>query len=161
WLWFGRGGISWSLLIHSRDPKSTAGRFINLDQRSAQPHFARSDRKRCEKICNKPVHDRFDGAPENGIYRTAHSRVAQESCAAGKDLFISCLNVGVSPNNSRNLPVEKSAQRDFLARGFPVCVHDDVCRLVAHLRYCFFDSTKRVFQNRLHKRTSLHIDNAD
>ena len=109
----------------------------------------------------KPVHDRIDRAPEDGVYRAAHACVAQKSRAAGEDLLVRRLNMRVRTDHSRHFPVEKSAQRNFLASGFAVRIDEDVCCLAAHLRHCRFHSSERVFQNRLHERARLHIDHAD
>src|SRR5467141_2182417 len=95
WLGLRCSRFTRSRLIQPHDAQCATGRFVDLDQCPTQSHFAGSDRKRCRKIGNKPVHDRFDGAPENRIHRAAHSRVAQKRGAAGEDLFVRCLNVGV------------------------------------------------------------------
>ena len=52
----------------------------------------------------------------------------------GKDLFVRCLHMRVSANYSRNFSIEKSAERDFLARGLAMCIHNDVGGFFAHLR---------------------------
>src|SRR5258708_38376898 len=99
-----------------------------------QTPLTAGDRKRRRQVRDEPVHDWINGASQDRIYRTAHARVAQESCSAGKNLLVGGLNVGVGSNNSRNFSVEKPAQRAFFACGLSVYVHDDVPSLVAHLR---------------------------
>jgi hypothetical protein len=126
-----------------------------------QAHLTACHRKRCRQVRDEPVHDWINGAPQDGIYRTAHARVAQESCAAGKNLFVRSLNVGVSSNDGRNFSVEKPAQCDFFTGSLSVYVHDDVRRLVAHLCHRCIDRVKRIFQNRLHKCARLHVDDTD
>src|SRR6266480_7533395 len=97
-----------------------------------QAHLTAGDRKRRRQVRDEPVHDWINGASQDRIYRTAHARVAQKSCASGKDLLVGGLNVGVSSNDGRNFSVEKPAQRNFLTRSFSMYVHDDVGSLFAH-----------------------------
>src|SRR5437879_13023997 len=114
-----------------------------------QAHLTAGDRKRRRQVRDEPLHDWINGASQNRIYRTAHTHVAQKSCAAGKDLLVGGLNVGVSSNDGRNFSVEEPAQRDFLAGSLSVYVHDDVCRLVVHLRQLCLYWPKRIYQYRL------------
>ena len=64
-------------------------------------------------------------------------------------------------DHSGDFPVEKTAQRDFLACGFAMSVNDDIPRFTAHFHHRFFDGTKWVIQDRLHERARLDIDDAD
>src|SRR5919197_813493 len=85
-----------------------------------QAYFAASDRKRRRQVRDESVHDWINCASQDGIYRSAHARIAQESGATRKNLFVGGLNVGVSSNHGRNFSVKEPAQRDFLASGLPV-----------------------------------------
>src|SRR4030095_1157625 len=98
-----------------------------------QTHFAAGDRKQCRQVRDEPVHDRINGAPQNGIYRTAHSGVAEERRATRKNLLVGGLNMGVSSDDGRNFSIEEPAQSDFLTGRLSVYVHDDIRSLVAHL----------------------------
>ena len=76
-------------------------------------------------------------------------------------MLVRCLNMSVSADDSGDFSVEKTAHGDFLTGGFAMHINDDVHSPFAHLRHRCFDSAERVFQNWLHERACLHIDDAD
>ena len=139
WLGLGGSGFAEARLIHARDTHGAPGGLINFDECSVQPHVASGNGERCGQIRDEPVHNGIDSAPEDGIDRSAHAGIADESCAPGEDLFVGRLNMSVSADDSGNFPVEKSAHGDFLTRGFAVDIDKDVRGLFAHLRYCSLD----------------------
>ena len=77
-----------------------------------------------------------DSASQDRIHRSAHSSVAQESRAAREDLLIGSLNVSMGADDSGHFAIEKSAQRNFFARGFAMSIDDDVQGFAAHFRDC-------------------------
>src|SRR5262245_30242546 len=73
--------------------------------------------------CNLPAKDAFVRAGETSI--------AQESCAAGKYLFIRSLDVSVRADHGADLSVEHPGKSDFLRRRFSVEINEDEFRLLA------------------------------
>ena len=69
--------------------------------------------------------------------------------------------MSVRADDSGDLSVEKTPHGNPLARRFAVHVHDDIRRLFAHFYNCCFSGSKRIFENRLHKRACLHVQHAD
>src|SRR5207249_8049663 len=133
-LWFRlrRSSCTGPRLVDTCDTHGATRALVDFDQRSTQAHFAASDRKRCRQIRDEPIHDGINGAPQDGVYRTAHARVAEESRATRKNLLVGGLNVGMSSNDRGNFSIEEPAKRDFFTRSLSVYVHDDVRSLVAH-----------------------------
>ena len=158
WFRLRRSSYTGPRLIDTCDTHGATGALVDFDQRSTQAHFAAGDRKRRRQIRDESIHDWINGAPQNGVYRAAHARVAEESRTTRKNLLVGGLNVRMSSNDRRNFSIEESAQRDFFTRSLSMYVHDDVRSLVAHLRHRCIDRAKRVFQNRLHKCARLDVD---
>src|SRR5438034_935168 len=154
--------LSHSWFLEASAP-STASLFasFSLAFLACPSHIAAGYRKRRRQIRDEPIHDRINGAPQDGVYRTAHARVAEKSRTTRKNLLVGGLNVRMGSNDRRNFSIEEPAHRDFFTRGLSVYVHDDVRSLVAHLRHRSIDRAKWVFQNRLHKCARLYVDHAD
>src|SRR4051794_2428289 len=96
--------------------KGAARRFVNFDNRSAQPNFATRDREGRREIRMKPLHDWINRATQNGVNRATHAGVTDEGGAAGKDLFVGSLDMRMGAQNSGNPAVQEAAHRDFFAR---------------------------------------------
>ena len=150
-----------AFFVHAHNAQARAGLFIDIDERAAQAHLAIGDRKDRGHIGNKAPHDRIDGAAENRIGRAAHARVAEESRAAGKDLFVRGLHMRVRADDGGNFPIEKTAERNFLARRLAMRIDQNDVRFRAHLRDRGFHCWKWIFENRLHECARLHVDHAD
>src|SRR5207247_647941 len=104
------------------------------------------------------IKNRLNRASPNRIDRTAHSRVAHESRAAGKNLFIRRLDVGMSANDGRNFSIEKSTHGDLLARRLTMDIDNYVWCFLSHLCDGRFHGPEGIFQDWLHKRARLHIN---
>ena len=76
-------------------------------------------------------------------------------------MLVGCLNMSVRADDSGDLSVEKTSHGNPLARRFAVHIHDDIPRLFAHFYHRCFRGSKRVFENRLHKRARLHVQHPD
>src|SRR5690349_4876030 len=69
--------------------------------------------------------------------------------------------MGVSSNDSGNSPVQKSSDRDLLARGLRMGIDEDNRCLFPQPVDLFIKCQEGVLQGRLHERASLDIYNTD
>src|SRR5678816_1002815 len=143
-------------------PNSTrpAAFLFNLDQHPAQSSFTVSHRESRWQIGDKTSHDRLDLAPQNGVHRSAHSRIADERRSVLKNLFVSRLDVGMCAEDGGDTAVEIAADRHFLARCFAVSIDDNDRRLFAHGVNREVEHRKRIFQDRLHESAGLDVNHA-
>ena len=148
-------------LIHARDAQGAPAVFVDLHQSPVQPHFALRYGERRGQVVDEPLHDRIDRAAENGMHRAAHPGVAEKRGAAGKNLFVRRLHVGVSAENRGDAAVEKTPDGDFLARGFPMRIDHDDRSLGPHFRHRAVEHGERILQDRLHEGAGLDVDHAD
>ena len=68
--------------------------------------------------------------------------------------------MGVGADDGRNFSIEKTSDRDFLARGLAMSIDENDRRLLAHFRDGDLERGKRILENRLHERPGLHVDHA-
>ena len=135
--------------------------FVDVDHGAVQDDGAIGDRISDRAACQKTLENGVDIASQNAFDGAAHSGITEESGAAGENLFVGCLGVGVGADNSGDFTVEETAHGDFFAGRFGVHIdEDDVC-FFAHASDFRFHDEEGIFERRVHESAALDVDNAD
>ena len=92
---------------------------------------------------------------------SGEASIAQERRAAGKDNFISRLDMRVSAHDGAYLAIQHSAHGDFFASCFRMEIHKNNWRLWRQPFHLFAHRQKWIFQITPHKGATLRVDDAN
>jgi hypothetical protein len=126
-----------------------------------EAHFAFGHGEIHGHVGDEPADDGGDFAAENGMDRAAHAGVAEKRGAAGEDLLVGGLRMGVGAADGGNLAIEKAAHGDFLTGRLGVDIDEDELRFFAHADDFLLDGEEGIFEQRLHEGAALNADDAD
>lgn len=133
---------------------------VDFEKNALEQHAALSYLEPLRHAGEKPLDDRFDFTTNNAVVRTSKTRVAQESGAAGENVFVGSLDMSVGSDDSADLAIEHSGQSNLFGSGLGVEVDEDGFRERTKPRYLLKHGVERVFQ-RGHEGASLEINNRE
>src|SRR5665213_709321 len=87
---------------------------ININQSSLQENSTGGDPELLGGIGEEPLDDRLDFAAQDAFVGAGKAGVCQISGAAGKNLFVRRLDMGMGADDRADLAIEHSGQSNFL-----------------------------------------------
>lgn len=161
----------WSLIleVHSNchrfrdslDSHRFAVFLVKLDHDAMQDDAIFGDLESLGHAGQESLNDRRDFPAENTLVRARETGIAQESSAAGEDLFIGGLDMRVGADHDADLAIEHARERNFLGSRFGVEIDEDDFGLLTELFDFVGSDYKRIFQRRLHECAALQIHNSN
>src|SRR5258707_7201227 len=149
---FRRGQI----LRHSLNVQRLAREVIDFHHHTLQLDVIFRHRKTLRLQRQKTFDDRLNLTANHTLVRPGESRVAQESRAPRKNLFIRRLHVCVRANHRAHLPVEHPRQRRLFRSRLRVQINENNVGLLPQPFHLRPDERERVLQVR-HERPPLQI----
>jgi hypothetical protein len=139
------------------DAPGATGDFIDVDHDSLQKDAIFGDAEALRGVGDKALDNRFNFPAQDAFVRAREAGVTQKGGAAGEDLLIGRLHVGVCADDRADLAVQHSGQGDFFRSGFGVHVDNDDARLLVQARYLRLGGGKGIVEVG-HKDAALDVD---
>ncbi len=108
----------------------------------------------------EPLQHQLLAHADHRVARPAHADVGDERRAARQEPLVGRLDVGVGPDDRRDLAVEVMAHRGLLARGLGVEVHEDGAAPLGLQRGDLRERGREGVVERLHEDAPLEVDHA-
>ena len=138
-----------------------AGGFINVNQNAVEHYTVFGHFESLGHGREKFPDDWLDFTAQHTFVRPGEARVAQIRRAAGENLFVRRLHVGVRAHHGAHLSIEIAAQGDLLRGRFGVKIHKNDPGLLPQPCHLADGKGKGIIQLRLHKSATLHVQDRD